>query len=87
MRSVIMSCGFFVVAAISQAEAGYRVVTGEGRAAVAGSVDAARKAALAEALYDAAGKLGLKLRGFSHMDASGALKEETSSLVEGRFKG
>ena len=87
MRSVILSCAFFVASAIGCAEAGYRVVTGEGRAAIAGSVDAARKAALAEALYDAAGKLGLKLRGFSHVDPSGALREETSSLVEGRFKG
>jgi hypothetical protein len=86
MRRVFLSCAF-LVAGFSFAQAGFKVVTGEGRAAVAGSVDAARKAALAEALYDAAGKLGVKLRGFSHVDASGALREETSSLVDGRFKG
>lgn len=88
MRRLLVCCAFFLTGFIAEAEAGYRVVTGEGRAAVAGgAVDAARKAALAEALYDAAGKLGLKMRGFSHLGASGALQEETSALVEGRFKG
>ena len=50
-------------------------------------VASARKAALAEALYDAAGKLQTKVRGFSSQQSSGRLLEESSALVEGRFKG
>lgn len=88
MRRLFASCLLFLASFIGEVEAGYRVVTGEGRAAIAGGgTDTARKAALAEALYDAAGKLGMKMRGFSHVGASGALQEETSALVEGRFKG
>lgn len=87
MRLVSLSL-VFALALIGSASAGYRVVQGQGRAAIAGSdVAAARKAALAEALYDAAGKLQMKVRGVSSRPASGALFEETTALVEGRFKG
>lgn len=78
----------FVLATIGVAEAGYRIVQGQGRAAIAGSdVASAKKAALAEALYDAAGKLQTKVRGVSSLQASGTLLEESTALVEGRFKG
>ena len=73
---------------VGAASAGYRVVHGHGRAAIAGSdVTSARKAALAEALYDAAGKLQTKVRGVSTQQSSSRLIEESSALVEGRFKG
>ena len=73
---------------VGAASAGYRVVQGQGRAAIAGTdVASARKAALAEALYDAAGKLQTKVRGVSTQQSSGRILEESSALVEGRFKG
>lgn len=77
-----------VLGSIGSVDAGYRVVQGEGRAAIAGpDIATARKAALAEALYDAAGKLQTKVRGFSSQSASGMFREESSALVQGRFKG
>jgi hypothetical protein len=78
----------FILGFVGSVDAGYRVVLGEGRAAIAGSdIASARKAALAEALYDAAGKLQTKVRGFSLQSASGMFREESSALVEGRFNG
>ena len=74
------------IAAFAQAHAGYRVVQGEGRAAIGGKdLSSARKAALADALYDAAGKLQSRVRGASLVDTQGAIKEESTILVEGRF--
>ena len=82
---------FIVAAAVSitvfaQAHAGYRVVQGEGRVAIGGKdLASARKAALADALYDAAGKLQSRVRGASLVDTQGAIREESTILVEGRF--
>lgn len=76
------------LAALAQAHAGQRFVQGEGRAVMAGKdLSAARNAALADALYDAASKLDSHVRGASLMDTDGALKEESSMLVAGRFSG
>ena len=71
-----------------QAQAGHRLVQGEGRAVIAGKdLSVARKAALADALHDAASKLQSHVRGVSLIDTQGALKEESSMLVGGRFSG
>jgi hypothetical protein len=73
-------------ASITSAQAGMQVVRGEGRAVISGKdVTAARKAALADALYDAAGKLGTRVRGASLLN-QGVLREESGALVDGRFK-
>ena len=74
------------IAGFAQAHAGYRVVQGEGRAAIGGKdVASAKKAALADALHDAAGKLQSHVRGASLVDTQGGIKEESTILVEGRF--
>ena len=66
--------------------AGLQVVRGEGRAVVSGKdTGSARKSALADALYDAAGRLGTRVRGASLLN-QGVLREESSALVDGRFK-
>ena len=76
------------VAAFVQAQAGQRLVQGEGRAVIAGKdLSVARTAALADALYDAAAKLQSNVRGASLVDTRGVLKEESSILVGGRFSG
>ena len=76
------------LAAFAQAQAGQRFVQGEGRAVMAGKdLSTARKAALADALYDAASKIDSRVRGASLIDTDGALKEESSMLVAGRFSG
>lgn len=69
------------------AAAGLRVVQGEGYAAIAGNdVARARKAALAEALYNAAGRVKTKIRGAGHLDTRGVMTEESSMLVEGSLR-
>lgn len=75
------------LAATSPASAGLRVVQGEGYAAIAGNdVAQARKAALAEALYNAAGRVKTKIRGAGHLDTRGVMTEESSMLVEGSLR-
>ncbi len=70
------------------AQADMRVVQGEGRAVVSGkNANDARRAALSDALYDAASKLGARIRGVSIINTQGALREESTSIVEGRFNG
>jgi hypothetical protein len=84
-RSLLTSVALFV-AMTMPAFAGLQVVRGEGRAVLSGKdTGAARKAALADALYDAAGRLGTRVRGASLMN-QGVLREESSALVDGRFK-
>jgi len=76
------------LAAFTQAQAGQRLVQGEGRAVISGKdLSVARKAALADALYDAATKLQSHVRGASLIDTRGVLQEESSMLVGGRFSG
>ena len=83
----ILAVGMSAVAFI-QAQAGQRLVRGEGRAVIAGKdLSVARKAALADALYDAASKLQSHVRGASLIDTKGVLQEESSMLVGGRFSG
>jgi len=84
-RSLLTSVALFV-AMTMPAYAGMQVVRGEGRAVLSGSdTGTARKAALADALYDAAGRLGTRVRGASLLN-QGVLREESSALVDGRFK-
>jgi len=84
-RSLLTSVALFV-AMTMPAFAGLEVVRGEGRAVLSGKdTGAARKAALADALYDAAGRLGTRVRGASLLN-QGVLREESSALVDGRFK-
>ena len=74
------------ISAFAQAHAGYRVVQGEGRVVIGGKdLASAKKAALADALHDAAGKLQSHVRGASLVDTQGAIREESTILVEGRF--
>ncbi len=79
--------GALCVVSASPASAGMRLVQGEGYAAIAGNdVAGARKAALAEALYNAAGRVKSKVRGAGHLSTYGVMTEETSVLVEGTLR-
>ena len=65
-----------------EAWAGLRYVSAEGRALITGNdVTQARKAALADALYEAAAQLGTKIKGASQLN-NGVFKDEQSILVE-----
>ena len=76
---VLMSC---------PAHAGTRLIHAIGRAAIAGKdVTGARKSALAEALYDAAGQVRMVVRGTSFMSNAGAMHEESGIAVSGLLKG
>lgn len=69
------------------AEAATRVVRAQGVAAMVGNdTAAARKGALAEALYDAAGRANMSVRGASHLSTSGVATEESTMLVQGKVK-
>lgn len=84
-RHLLLSVALSAILA-APAFAGMQVVRGEGRAVISGrDTGAARKAALADALYDAAGRLGTRVRGASLLN-QGVLREESSALVDGRFK-
>lgn len=70
------------------ADAGMRVVQGEGWAPVSGkSTAAARERALAAALYDAASRLQSKVRGASQLNTDGRLTEEMTTTVAAQLKG
>ena len=85
--ALLLAAGLSLVA-LAQAQAGHRLVQGEGRAVISGKdLSSARKSALADALYDAASKLESRVRGASLIDTKGVLKEESSMLVGGRFSG
>ena len=78
----------FVGLALSSADAGTRLVHSIGRAAIAnGDVTGARKSALAEALYDAAGQVRMSVRGSTLVSDAGALREESGIVVSGQLKG
>ena len=84
-RFLLLTIGLFAFG-MSPALAGLTVVRGEGRAVISGNdLAGARKAALADALYDAAGKLGSRVRGVSRLN-QGVLREESTATVDGRFK-
>jgi hypothetical protein len=71
-----------------EAEAGTRLVHAVGRAAIAGKdIAAARKSALAEALYDAAGQVRMVVRGTSFLSDAGTIHEESGVAVSGLLKG
>ena len=85
--SRLVIAALLCVASVS-ADAGTRLVHGIGRAAIAGrDVAGARKAALAEALYDAAGQVRMVVRGSSYLSNSGAIQEESGVAVSGQLKG
>ena len=66
------------------AQAATRVVKAQGAAAMVGNdTTAARKGALAEALYDAAGRANMSVRGASHLSTQGVATEESTILVQG----
>ena len=69
------------------AEAATRVVKAQGAAAMVGNdTTAARKGALAEALYDAAGRTNMSVRGASHLSTQGVATEDSTILVQGKIK-
>ena len=71
-----------------QVMAGTRLVHAVGRAAIAnGDVAGARKSALAEALYDAAGQVRMSVRGSTMVSDAGTLREESGIVVSGQLKG
>jgi hypothetical protein len=73
---------------IEHASAGTRLVHAVGRAAIAnGDVAGARKSALAEALYDAAGQVRMSVRGSTLVSDAGTLREESGIVVSGQLKG
>ena len=90
----IMRCRFIISLALAsvffagKAEAGTRLIHAIGRAAIAGKdTTAARKSALAEALYDAAGQVHMVVRGTSFMSQAGKIHEESGVAVSGSLKG
>ena len=91
MQRLIRLMAFaFVVSALGgvAAQAGTRLVHAVGRAAIAnGDVAGARKSALAEALYDAAGQVRMSVRGTSFVSNAGAMNEESGIVVSGQLKG
>lgn len=88
MRRLLLSLSASLLAlTIAGAEAAPRYVKGEGRAPMRGKdVSAARQVALANALYDAAGQLGTKVKGVNITDRGVVVRDESISLVEGRFQ-
>jgi len=76
-----------LVLGLATAQAAPRYVKGEGRAPMRGKdIGAARQAALANALYDAAGQLGTKVKGVNITDRGVVVRDESIQLVEGRFQ-
>ena len=77
-----------ILVATGSADAGTRLIHAVGRAAIAGKdIAGARKSALAEALYDAAGQVRMVVRGTSFMSNAGTLHEESGIAVSGLLKG
>ena len=90
MRSIrlVVSVAALALICAQHADAGTRLVHAIGRAAIAnGDVAAARKSALAEALYDAAGQVRMSVRGSTLVSDQGALREESGIVVSGQLKG
>ena len=85
----LIAFGFAVVAlSCATVQAGTRLVHAVGRAAIAnGDIAGARKSALAEALYDAAGQVRMSVRGTSFVSNAGAMNEESGIVVSGQLKG
>ena len=87
-RAILLSWLMVCTVSIGSAEAGTKLIHAVGRAAIAGKdITAARKSALAEALYDAAGQVRMVVRGTSFMSNSGAIHEESGVAVSGSLKG
>ncbi len=86
---LLASClGLLCSVASGPALSGTKLIRAEGRASIAGNnIDTARKAALAEALYDAAGQVRMVVRGASYLSSAGTIKEDTGIAVEGLLKG
>jgi len=83
-----LTLGIAVMASIGSADAGTRLIHAVGRAAIASKdITAARKSALAEALYDAAGQVRMVVRGSSFLSQAGTIHEESGIAVSGLLKG
>ncbi len=90
MRSVwfILAAAVAALFCAHDAQAGTKLVHAVGRAAIAnGDIAAARKSALAEALYDAAGQVRMSVRGSTLVSDAGTLREESGIVVSGQLKG
>ncbi|MBM3635878.1 MAG: hypothetical protein FJX04_02045 [Alphaproteobacteria bacterium] len=86
--SIIIFSAAFALLTLNQVMAGTRLVHAVGRAAIAnGDLAGARKSALAEALYDAAGQVRMSVRGSTMVSDAGALREESGIIVSGQLKG
>jgi hypothetical protein len=85
---LLVSLALVSILSVGSAYAGTRLVHAIGRAAIAGKdTTAARKSALAEALYDAAGQVRMVVRGSSFMSQKGTIHEESGVAVSGSLKG
>ena len=85
---LFLSSLVLILVATGSADAGTRLIHAVGRAAIAGKdIAGARKSALAEALYDAAGQVRMVVRGTSFMSNAGTLHEESGIAVSGLLKG
>lgn len=83
-----LAVAVFALLICDQVMAGTRLVHAVGRAAIAnGDVAGARKSALAEALYDAAGQVRMSVRGSTMVSDAGTLREESGIVVSGQLKG
>jgi hypothetical protein len=89
MRSrLILSTLAVILGMSASADAGTRLIHAVGRAAIAGKdIAGARKSALAEALYDAAGQVRMVVRGSSFLSNAGTIHEESGIAVSGLLKG
>ena len=90
MRSLrlILAAASLALIGSYETQAGTRLVHAVGRAAIAnGDVAGARKSALAEALYDAAGQVRMSVRGSTMVSDAGTLREESGIVVSGQLKG
>jgi hypothetical protein len=84
----ILAATLLAIFGVDHAMAGTRLVHAVGRAAIAnGDIAGARKSALAEALYDAAGQVRMSVRGSTMVSDAGTLREESGIVVSGQLKG
>jgi hypothetical protein len=88
MMRALSALSAVVLCGMSQAWAAPHIVRAEGFAAIVGNdVTKARQAALAEALYDAAGKVRMRVQGAGSLSTQGRVSENSNFVVEGLLKG
>jgi Flagellar assembly protein T, N-terminal domain len=88
MKRALLTLSLAILGSLSPAWAAPHIVQAEGFAAIVGNdVTKARQAALAEALYDAAGKARMRVQGMGSLSTQGRVSENSNFVVEGLLKG